>query len=101
MSQVTAKWLHHTLRKKHGNASLSRWTTKHYLWKPGTRNSKPHVKNRCLHGFCECRGALIPHLVVVEIEELQGGVGLAMLHSGDRTTQQTAPRMLPHNAAPA
>ena len=58
-------------------------------------------QNRCLHGFGECRGALIPHLVVVETEDRQGGVGLATLHRSDYTTQQTAPRMLPHNAPPA
>ena len=101
MSQLTAKWLHRTLRKKHGNASLSRLAAKQHLWKLGTRNSKPHVKNRCLHGFGECRGALIPHLVVSDTEDLQGGVGLAMLHSSNRTTQHTSARMLSHNAAPA
>ena len=58
-------------------------------------------QNRCLHGFGERRGALIPHLVVVEIEELQDGVGLAMRHRSDHTTQQTAERMLSHNVAPA
>ena len=58
-------------------------------------------QNRCLHGFGERRGALIPHLVVVEIEELQDGVGLAMRHRSDHTTQQTAERMLSHNAPPA
>ena len=58
-------------------------------------------QNRCLHSFGERRGALIPHLVAVEIEDRQGGVGLAMLHSSDRTKQQTSARMLSHNAAPA
>ena len=56
---------------------------------------------RHLHGFGERRGALIRHLVISEIEDLQGGVGLAMLHSSDRTTQQTPARMLSQNAAPA
>ena len=58
-------------------------------------------QNRCLHGFRKCRGALIPHIVMSETEDLQGGVGLAMFHSSDRTTKQTAARMLSHNAAPA
>ena len=58
-------------------------------------------QNHCLYGFRKCRGALVPHLVIAEIEFLQGGVRLAMLHSSDRTTQQTPARMLPHNAAPA
>ena len=58
-------------------------------------------QNRCLYGFRKCRGALVPHLVVIENEELQSGVGLAMLHSSDHTTQQTPARMLSHNAAPA
>ena len=58
-------------------------------------------QNRCLHSFGERRGALIPHVVVVEIEVRQGGVGLVVLRSSNRTKQQTAPRMLPHNAPPA
>ena len=58
-------------------------------------------QNRCLHGFRKCRGALVLHLVIAEIEVLQGGVGLAMFNSSDRTTQQTPARMLSHNAAPA
>ena len=58
-------------------------------------------QNRCLHGFGECRGALIPHLVVVEKEELQGGVRLVVLRSSNHKTQQTAERMLSLNVAPA
>ena len=58
-------------------------------------------QNRCLHSFGECRGALTPHLVAAEIENRQGGVRLVVLRSSDHKTQQTAPRMLPHNAAPA
>ena len=58
-------------------------------------------QNRCLHGFRKCRGALILHLVAVEMEVLQSGVGLAKLHSSDHTTQQTPARMLSLNAPPA
>ena len=100
MSQVTAKWLHRTLRKKLGNAIVTHgreatfFETKHVQYQT-TR------QNRCRHGFGECRGALIPHLVVSEIEDRQCGVGLTLLHSSNRTTQQTPARMLPHNAAPA
>ena len=57
-------------------------------------------QNRCLHGFGECRGALISHLVIFEKEVLQGGVRLVVLRSSNHTTQQTSARMLPHNAAP-
>ena len=46
-------------------------------------------QNCCLHGFRKCRGALVLHLVEFEIEDLQGGVGLAMFNSSDHTTQQT------------
>ena len=46
-------------------------------------------QNRCFHGFRKCRGALIHHLVAVEKEELQGGVRLVVLHSSNRTKQQT------------
>ena len=50
-------------------------------------------RNRCLHSFGERRGALTLHLVVAETEDRQGGVGLAVLRSSDRTKQQTSERM--------
>ena len=58
-------------------------------------------QNRCLHSLGERRGALILHLVVHEIEVLQGGVRLVVLRSSNRTKQQTSARMLSLNAAPA
>ena len=45
---------------------------------------------RHLHGFCERRGALIPHVVACEIEGLQGGVRLVVLHSSDYPCQRTS-----------
>ena len=45
---------------------------------------------RHLHGFGERRGPLIPHVVASEIEVLQGGVRLAVLHSSDYPCQRTS-----------
>ena len=56
---------------------------------------------RHLHGFGERRGALISHHVIFEIEVLQGGIGLAVLHSSDyHASAQVFTRNLSHTTAP-
>ena len=47
-------------------------------------------QNRCFHGFVERRGALILHVVASEIEVLQGGVRLLVLHSSEYPCQRTS-----------
>ena len=87
--------------QKLGNASLSRLDHEATFVETWHVQFQTTRQNRCLHGFGECRGALILHLVVVDTEVLQGGVRLVVLHSSDHTTQQTAERMLSLNAPPA